>query len=367
VLRCTCKKEKERKRNLAGGGTSSVCITCAAFAGQTRGWKRRSEAFLARTIAAKLGQIRNEHAMYWLSSLPLDSVDPSPEATWIQLQNVTQRNNYSENSEFALPTLKVGTLDSLLSLSDELAKVNAAVESTVNKLRRQLYDVAEEDEDIAEITVEGVRPEAYLQNWKWDEAKFPSKRPPKDTVSAIMDTVQKLDDDLKVKATEFTQLKQQLQALLRKSQGSLAVRDVSMIVPDGLVVSTENMKTMVSVVPRNSVEDWARSYETLTEYVVPRSSVAVEEDADHAVFAFVLFRRVEEEFKREARARGFQVKDIAGTELRSEGGGGEGVDEEEAGIASTRSDSVARIQKLHAELEKKSDLLRRWCLTSYVI
>jgi V-type H+-transporting ATPase subunit C len=331
---------------------------------------------LCRTTArpeTNVGNVVGEHsiaghetAMYWLSSLPLDSVDPSPEATWIQLQNVTQRNNYSENSAFALPTLKVGTLDSLLSLSDELAKVNAAVESTVNKLRRQLYDVAEDDEDIAEITVEGVRPEAYLRNWKWDEAKFPSKRPPKDTVSAIMDTVQKLDEDLKLKATEFAQLKQQLQALLRKSQGSLAVRDVSMIVPDGLLVSTENMKTMVSVVPRTSVEDWARSYETLTEYVVPRSSVLVEEDADHAVFAFVLFRRVEEEFKREARTRGFQVKDVAGTELRGEDGDG-GEVEEEAGIASTRSDSAARIQKLHAELEKKSDLLRRWCLTSCVI
>lgn len=302
--------------------------------------------------------------MYWLSSLPLSSIDPSPEATWIQLQNATQRNRYSDNFRFHLPQLKVGTLDSLLSLSDELAKVNAAVESTVNKLRRQLYDVAEDDEDIVEITVEGVRPEAYLKNWKWDEAKFPSKRPPKDTVTAIMETVQKLDEDLKLKGTEFTQLKQQLHALLRKAQGSLAVRDVSNIVPDGLIVSTENMKTMVSVVPRTSIEDWARSYETLTEYVVPRSSVLVEEDADYAVFAFVLFRRVEDEFKKEARSRGFQVKDVSGTELRMEGDVG---DEEEVGIASTRSDAAARIQKLKAEVEKKSDILHRWCMASYVM
>ena len=106
--------------------------------------------------------------MYWLSSLPLDGVDPSPEATWIQLQNATQRNQYSENCEFRLPQMKVGTLDSLLNLSDDLAKVNAAVESTVNKLRRQLYDVAEDDEDIVEITVEGVRPEVRCRRrWWW--------------------------------------------------------------------------------------------------------------------------------------------------------------------------------------------------------
>lgn len=35
----------------------------------------------------------------------------------------------------------MGTLDSLLALSDDLVKVNAAVEGTVNKIRRQLFDL----------------------------------------------------------------------------------------------------------------------------------------------------------------------------------------------------------------------------------
>jgi len=78
------------------------------------------------------------------------------------------------------------------------------------------------------------------------------------------------------------------------------------------------------------------------------------------VFAFVLFRRVEEEFKKEARARGFQVKDVAGTELHADG-----QEEDPVGIAATRSDAAALIQKLKADVEKKSDALRRWCLTSY--
>lgn len=183
-----------------------------------------------------------------------------------------------------------------------------------------------------------------------------------------METVQTLDEELKVKGTEYAQLKQQLGGLLRKAQGSLAVRDVSTVVPDGMVVSTENLKTMVCVVPKTSADEWRASYETLREYVVPRSSVLVEEDADYAAFAFVLFRRVEDEFKKEARSRGFQAKDVAGTELRGEGQDAEGEgdgDGEQVGIASTRTDSAARIQKLQAEVEKKADVLRRWCLTSY--
>lgn len=36
------------------------------------------------------------------------------------------------------------------------------------------------------------------QRFAWNEAKYPSRRPLKDIVASIMDTVQKLDDDLKV-------------------------------------------------------------------------------------------------------------------------------------------------------------------------
>lgn len=294
--------------------------------------------------------------MFWLSALPLHG---SAEDTWRSLQSATQRYEYSENYAFRLPnSFKIGTLDSLLGLSDDLVKVNTAVEATVNKIRRQLYDVQEDDTDDV-VTVEGVKPEKYLQNFTWDEAKYPSRRPPKDTVAAIMETVQKLDEDLKLKSTEFSQMKTQLHSLLRKAQGSLAARDVSNIIPDTLLVSTENLKSMVCIVPKASTDDWLSNYETMTEYVVPRSSHAVEEDADYIAFAFVLFRRVADEFKTAARARGFQVKDVSGTMVAQEG------EEEQAAIASTRSDTVASIQRLESDLEKKRDALYRWCLVSY--
>lgn len=139
--------------------------------------------------------------MYWLVALPLG--DDSPDRVWNRLQELTTYTyDYSSNFKFKIPdNLRVGTLDSLLALSDDLIKVNAAVEGTVNKIRRQLYDlqaVLPEDER-SEVWVEGMTPEGYLQRFAWNEAKYPSRRPPKDTVQAIMDTVQKLDDDLKVR------------------------------------------------------------------------------------------------------------------------------------------------------------------------
>lgn len=44
----------------------------------------------------------------------------------------------SENHKFNIPELRVGTLDSLMVLSDDLVKVNSLLESVVNKIRRQV-------------------------------------------------------------------------------------------------------------------------------------------------------------------------------------------------------------------------------------
>ena len=81
-------------------------------------------------------------------------------------------------------------------------KVNSAVEGTVNKVRRQLVELQSTaaPEDRADVWVEGQTPEGYLQRFAWNEAKYPSRRPLKEIVASIMETVQKLDDDLKVGA-----------------------------------------------------------------------------------------------------------------------------------------------------------------------
>lgn len=143
--------------------------------------------------------------MWWLVSLPHGG--QGPESTWSQLQELsTYANDYSSNFKFALPEgFRVGTLDSLLGLSDDLAKVNAAVEGAVNKIRRQLVELqsAVPAEDRADVWVEGQTPEGYLQRFAWNEAKYPSRRPLKDIVSSIMDVVQKLDDDLKARMREW--------------------------------------------------------------------------------------------------------------------------------------------------------------------
>lgn len=60
--------------------------------------------------------------LYWLVSAP--ECDGSKERTWnLVQQKTTYEHDFSINYKFTLPELRVGTLDSLLVLSDDLVKV----------------------------------------------------------------------------------------------------------------------------------------------------------------------------------------------------------------------------------------------------
>jgi V-ATPase subunit C len=62
----------------------------------------------------------------------------------------------------------------------------------------QMFELAVATDDTEEVRVEGMAPETYLERFAWDEAKYPPRRPLNETVSAITDIVQQLEDGLKV-------------------------------------------------------------------------------------------------------------------------------------------------------------------------
>uniref|UniRef100_A0A8C0U551 V-type proton ATPase subunit C n=1 Tax=Cyanistes caeruleus TaxID=156563 RepID=A0A8C0U551_CYACU len=82
---------------------------------------------------------------FWLISAPGEK---TCQQTWEKLHAATTKhNNLSTNSKFNIPDLKVGTLDVLVGLSDELAKLDAFVESVVKKVAQYMADVLEDSKD----------------------------------------------------------------------------------------------------------------------------------------------------------------------------------------------------------------------------
>ena len=55
---------------------------------------------------------------------------------------------------------------------------------------------------------------------------------------------------------------------------------------------SEYVTTMLVVVPLNLLEDWYAKYESLTDMVVPRETLMIFQDSDHAVMTVSLFHQV---------------------------------------------------------------------------
>ncbi|KMZ64235.1 V-type proton ATPase subunit C [Zostera marina] len=282
---------------------------------------------------------------YWVVSHPVQN---SSTALWTRLQSsISNRAFDTALYRFSAPDLRVGTLDSLLSLSDDLVKSNSFIEGVSHKIRRQIEEIERiVGGEGGSLTVDGVPVDSYLTRFVWDEAKYPTMSPLRDIVDGIHMQVSKIEDDMKVRAAEYNNVRSQLNAINRKQGGSLAVRDISNLVKPEDIITSEHLVTLVAVIPIYSQKDWLASYESLTNFVVPRSSKKLYEDNEYALYTVTLFDRVADNFKTAAREKGFQIRDF---EYSPE----------------AQEDSRKEMEKLSHDQEQMRRSLLDWCYQSY--
>jgi V-type H+-transporting ATPase subunit C len=284
-----------------------------------------------------------EGKTFWLISAPKTRED-----TFNTLNKKTaDEHDFSVNYKFQVPDLKVGTLDSLMTLSDELHKVDIAVENTTRKIANQLFDISDSNQPTAKyelLTVANNDVNSYLTFFKWDEAKYPTSQALKTLTELIQVQVGKLDEELKTKAAEYNNLLHNINAEDRKSGGNLLVKDIGEIVKENHVIETEYMETLFVAVPKTSAKIFLATYEKLVDYVLPRSALLLDEDTDFCLYRVVLFRKFSEDFKSQARERKFIVRDFK-------------FDPNRTGKADKK--------KMDAEKEKLRKALIRWCKTNF--
>uniref|UniRef100_A0A2P2KZY5 V-type proton ATPase subunit C n=1 Tax=Rhizophora mucronata TaxID=61149 RepID=A0A2P2KZY5_RHIMU len=282
---------------------------------------------------------------YWMVSLSVQNSATSP---WGKVQEQISRNAFDTPLyHFNIPNLRVGTLDSLLALGDDILKSNSYIEGVSHKIRRQIEELERvSGAESNALTVDGVPVDSYLTRFVWDEARYPTMSPLRDIVDGIHSQVSKIEDDLKVRVAEYNNVRSQLNAINRKQSGSLAVRDLSNLVKPEDIVTSENLVTLLAVVPKYSQKDWLASYETLTNYVVPRSSKKLFEDNEYALYTVTLFRRVADNFRTNAREKGFQIRDF---EFSSE----------------AHESRKQELERLMQDQENLRSSLLQWCYTSY--
>jgi V-type H+-transporting ATPase subunit C len=190
-------------------------------------------------------------------------------------------------ANFIIPGLRVGTLDSLMILDEELAKVDVMAEQSISKIQRQYEELTDSDAAAggeAELLVKGTKPFDYLSGFAWDDARYPHNRRLNELVQMIQQNVGKIDDDIKTLSQDYNDTKQTLSSLQRKRGANLMVADLKDVLtqnvcvektgstPQELFNETTFLKPVAVIVPVASEEQFLNTYERICDSVVTLKS-----------------------------------------------------------------------------------------------
>lgn len=177
----------------------------------------------------------------------------APEQAYRKMQSAgaCAENPHAEMFKFEVPSLMVGTLDSLMTLSDEMCKTDSIVESIVRKIEKASIDLVGQN---ADLTVGGVPAPRYIQQFAWDYAKYPNRRPLKELVSLISGGVGAVDEELKQLSQAFAEKQADLVETKRRKGGTLLTADLNDVLTEDImrtveIVDTDYLKTVFIAVP----------------------------------------------------------------------------------------------------------------------
>ncbi|KAA1468593.1 ATPase, V1 complex, subunit C [Dentipellis sp. KUC8613] len=250
----------------------------------------------------------------WLVSVPQDG-DSEGLLQELSSKLAQQSKSFSRSSigQLSLPSFKTGTLDSLISLSEELPKLDTSFTATVAKIVDTLRNLTNNDPSrlSQHILVDDRTVDDYLlRDWKWDEGRYGTQRSLREIVDVLNKKMTSIDTVTKTKLNNYNLAKGSLTQLKRKKTGNLSVRSLAdYISKENFIQDSEYLETLIVAVPKSSVKEWNSKYERLTSMVVPRSALAIASDDDYTLFTVVVFRRVRDEFVQKCRENKYIVRD----------------------------------------------------------
>jgi len=251
----------------------------------------------------------------WLIAVPNDG-----DAEGL-LPELRQKLEYSRTllraniHELAIPVLKAGTLDDLLTLSEELPKTDGFFTSAVAKVVDTLRNLLNNDPARLEqhILVNEQSCEEYLlKGWRWNSGKYGINRSLRDIIDTLNKEMTSIDNVMKAKLTSYNLAKGQLVQMQRKRTGNLSVRILNDVVKrDDFVTDSEYLETLLVAVPKQQSKEWEQKYEKLTTMVVPRSSRKITADDEFSLYSVTIFKRVHDDFAQKLRENKYILRDFA--------------------------------------------------------
>lgn len=288
-------------------------------------------------------------------------------------------------------------------MSDDLVKTDTVVEGIVRKIEKTSAELFEKR--VPDLTVGGVPSQRYIQQFAWDSAKYPNRRPLKELVSLIAGGAAGIEEELKQLSQSFADKQQALSDAKRKKGGNLMQADLNDVLNEDImrkvnVVDSEYLKTVFVAIPKSQKEnfestidqlaadlvgyggpDWTRDPSKLGEPisfgsqvdrhqkrgspVVPGSAQVVHADEDTMLYAVTILKSqyeagyyegdnfqpgtkidFEEEFAKACREKRYVLREFKWD-------------------SSAASKSAMALEQLQVEVDGMKSALMRWCKTHY--
>ena len=157
------------------------------------------------------------------------------------------------------------------NLSDELVKTDGIVEATVRKIEKTAQELF--SQRTTELSVGGVPAPRYIQQFAWDSAKYPNRRPLKELVSLIAGGAAGVEEELKQLTASFAEKQIALQESKRRQGGNLMVADLNDVLTEDImrqvkVLDSEYLKTEFVAIPKNMKDVFEKNIEKLCSDLV---------------------------------------------------------------------------------------------------
>lgn len=201
--------------------------------------------------------------------------------------------------KFALPDFQIGTLDSLIQQSDELSKLDQQLASSVGKVVDILNTIT--DQSFTRV-VNNRNVLDYTEAFAWNTSKYRLDKHISQLVQVISSEALTLDNDVRSAYQQYQTAKSNFLAADRKKNGDLSIKSLHEIVkPEQFVLDSEHLTTVLIAVPKNLIGDFELSYETVTQFVIPRSAAVIATDPEFSLYTVTLFKKFQLDFINAAR------------------------------------------------------------------
>mmetsp|Transcript_10037 Transcript_10037/g.15097 ORF Transcript_10037/g.15097 Transcript_10037/m.15097 type:complete len:425 (+) Transcript_10037:231-1505(+) len=166
------------------------------------------------------------------------------------------------------PELMIGTLDTLISLSDELVRVDSMVENFVRKIEKQYSELEEKNVTVEILKIGNNLPHKYLKKFEWDQAKYTIRQPLTNLVSGIQSSVAKYEEELRNLSASYSEKNQLYQSIMRVKKAGVMNADPNEVLKEEHLrgiefYDTEYLLTLVVAVPKSMKKNWEENYATI--------------------------------------------------------------------------------------------------------